>query len=84
MSFTVQFRNWTNNWSEFDKPETYPSFEQAKERADKFHSFTVEYIGNNCYNCNGCETWVEDETGQRIYEPILHDVPDWDSFEGTL
>lgn len=68
--FTVIFRNWNNNHSEFDTPETYDNLDQAKYRADLFYSLVVDDMGNNCYNQNGCETWVENEQGQRIYDGV--------------
>jgi len=64
--FTVQFKNWQNNWSQMDSPETYPTLAEAQERADRFYSFENESMGNNCYNRNGCETWIEDSQGNRV------------------
>lgn len=72
--FTVVFRNWNNNWAEFDTPEQYINLDQAKYRADLFYSLVVTQstepgFENNYYQ-NGCETWVEDESGKRIYDGI--------------
>lgn len=54
-----------------DQEEFYASLEEAKARADQFHSFECEYIGNNNYVNNGVECWVEDSTGKVIYKPTM-------------
>ncbi len=72
MKYTVQFREWNNNWSEMLQEERYDSLEDATERARKFTSWKCEYIGNNNYVNNGTETWVEDEQGMTVYRPSMY------------
>ena len=82
--FTVQFKTWYNTLSEMNAPETYPTLEEATHRAAEMYSFVVTYIGNNCYMNTGLQTWVEDEDGTCVFEPITNESSDWDSYYGTL
>ena len=67
MNFTVTFKSWINNHSDFQTPEHYNTLEEAIDKASKFYSLVVEYIGNNCYVNNGCETQVLDATGNVVW-----------------
>ncbi len=67
MEYTVTFKSWINNHSNYETPEDYKTLEEAIERASKFYSLVVEYIGNNYYVNNGCETQVLDATGNVVW-----------------
>lgn len=73
MEYKVQFKSWVNNWMEYLEEESYPTLQQAKDRADKMYTFTCTQstepgFENNYFN-NGVETWVEDYTGHIVYKP---------------
>lgn len=68
--FTVQFRSWYNNHNEFHEPETFSTIEEAIKVADQNYSMEITYMGDNCYNTNGLQTWVTDEAGTCIYTPL--------------
>tara|TARA_R110000868_G_scaffold12456_7_gene59540 strand:+ start:11280 stop:11501 length:222 start_codon:yes stop_codon:yes gene_type:complete len=69
--FTVKLKNWHNNWSDPVEEEPFEDLKAATAYADKYDCFTstpsTEIGFENCYFNNGCEAWVEDFAGNRIY-----------------
>jgi hypothetical protein len=73
--YTVYLKPWHNNWSDPVDEEIFEDFDEAVAYADKYDTFTcvqsTEPGFENCYYCNGCETWVEDFKGEVVYRPKL-------------
>lgn len=67
--YTVRFKSWSSNFSEMLEDEHYDTMDEALNRATEMYSMEALCLGNNCYQNNGLQSWVENESGQCIHKP---------------